>query len=392
MKIKQSLAIIFIFLGVIGFMVVLYRNSRYSDLTRPFSSYSLLSASWEKYKDKFINEGRVIDIADNNVTTSEGQSYALLRSVWIDDKKNFDAVWNWTNTNLKRKNDNLFGWRWGQREDKSFGILNAGGENTATDADTDIALALIMADRRWGIQEYLNDALKILNDIWFFETEIVEDKRYVIAGNWARDKDKIVLNPSYFAPYAYKIFAEVDSRHDWNSLVKPAYEILSRATAESLDKNQAKGLPPDWVVLDRKSGHLSATAVDKLTTNYSFDAIRIPMRVYLDYYWYKSEDAENYLKNSFHVLTDDLKNKGKLGSVYAHDGSVLNDAENPSMYATSLGFLLLQNKDLARKIYEEKIIKLYSNNQNTFLPELPYYDQNLLWFGAAIYNNKLIKI
>ena len=230
-----------IFLLVIGFGIygaTLYINRGYNQKTRTFSSYVLLTSSWENYKTRFINQdGRVIDYGQNGITTSEGQSYAMLQAVWMDDKATFDKVWAWTKDTLKRPNDNLFSWRWGQLDNNQYGVLPDGGENSASDADSDIALALILAGRRWEQSDYINQAKPIIQDIWNIETDVVNNKRYLVAGNWAIGNDKSVINPSYFAPYAWRIFATVDDdpTHDWNGLIDPAYQLLNQASQAPLD-------------------------------------------------------------------------------------------------------------------------------------------------------------
>lgn len=80
---------LFVFIIGLGILVsVLYLRSHRSQQTYTFSSYTLLTSSWEKYKIRFINQdGRVIDYSQNGITTSEGQSYAMLQAVWIDDKE-----------------------------------------------------------------------------------------------------------------------------------------------------------------------------------------------------------------------------------------------------------------------------------------------------------------
>ena len=383
----KQLGIIFIILSVGILAYVLYANSRYSSVTRTFSPYSLITSSWEFYKKKFINaDGRVIDFSQNNITTSEGQSYAMLRSVWVDDKGTFDKVWHWTKTTLKRPDDNLFGWRWGQRSDKIYGFYDNGGNNSAADADTDIALALILANKRWQDSSYLNDAKVILKDIWNVETDTVQNNRFVLAGNWAKQKDTVIINPSYFAPYAYRIFAQVDTEHDWNSLIDPAYDLLNKSGKDPLDTNKAVGLPPDWMALSRSSGTYVKPSDQNLRTTYSYDAVRVPWRIALDYSWNKDERARLYLESSFEYLKNLYQQNGKLASTYAHDGTVVINTENPVMYSTFLGYLQIVDPSAAKKMYEEKILKLYSNELNTFNTDIPYYEQNWLWFGTALYN------
>lgn len=350
-------------------------------------------SSWERYKPQFIlPEGRVADHTQNGITTSEGQSYAMLRAVWVDDKATFDTVWKWTKDNLKRPNDNLFGWRWGERKDGSFGFLEDGGENAASDADVDIALALIFAGERWNDGRYVAEAKEVLKSIWELQVDTVNGKNYMVAGNWAKGAQQVVLNPSYFAPYAWRIFAEVDKEHAWLSLIDPAYELLQQVGQDPLDKGRSVGLPPDWVAIDKPSGKLMAPSNGNLKTDYSFDAMRVPFRIALDYLWFKEQRAYDYLANNYAIFEQKFTESGKLPMVIAHHGDVLNDSENPSMYGTALGYFKVVKPEIADVIYEQKILKLYASDKNSFNSELPYYDQNWLWFGTALYNDFLINL
>ena len=116
----------------------------------------------------------------------------------------------------------------------------------------------------------------------------------------------------------------------------------------------------------------------------------IGRRITVDYQWNKEERALNYLSSAFKKLRDDYLQNGKLPTSYSRDGNVINGDESPLMYSTALGYFKTTNQNLAEKIYQEKIIQLYSNDTNSFKESLPYYEQNWLWFGAALYNNKII--
>lgn len=389
---RKTIGIVLIILGVGVLTYVAYRQSK-STATRTYSEYSIMVSAWERYKPQFIlPEGRVIDRTQNNITTSEGQSYAMLRAVWVDDKATFDKVWTWTKQNLKRPSDNLLGWRWGERQDGKYGFLENGGENAAADADIDIALALIFAGERWNDDRYTAEARKLLKSIWELQVDNVAFKNYVVAGNWAKGAQQLVVNPSYFAPYAWRIFAEVDPEHDWLSLIDPAYELLDKVGREPLDKGRSVGLPPDWVSIDRSTGALTAPSNGNLKTDYSFDAMRVPFRVALDYLWFEEPRAREYLTNSLAVLGEKFENEGKLPMIFAHHGDVLNDSENPSMYGTAMGYFKIVKPELAEVVYEQKILKLYASDKNSFNSDLPYYDQNWLWFGTALYNDFLINL
>lgn len=200
----------------------------------------VLADMWESYKVNFIQEdGRTIDKGAALITTSEGQSYTLLRAVWADDRQTFDQAWKWTNVNLKKRtNDKLFAWKWGQMSDGTWGVLeHEGGMNTASDADQDIALALILAYLRWNDDYYLTQARNTLADIWKVEVTELNGQPYLTAGNWATTDDYIAINPSYYSFAAYPLFAKYDPVHDWMGAKETSYTILNRAT---------QVLPPDW--------------------------------------------------------------------------------------------------------------------------------------------------
>ena len=387
---RKPLGTILVIVGIVIILFVIYANSKLSRQTRVFSSYSLLSSSWDAYKAQFIQaDGRSIDPSQENITTSEAQGYALLRAVWIDDKPTFDKVYQFTMNNMKRPHDNLFGWRYGKLANGKYGFLPNGGDNSAADADSDIAFALILASRRWNDPSYQDNALPTIKDMWKYETASASGKRYVIAGNWAQNREKLILNVSYFAPYEWRAFATVDRQDNWLTLIDPAYQLLTNSGAAPLDKAKGVGLPPDWLTIDRQTGALASANISNLTTNYSFDAMRMPWRIALDYQWYKDQQAYNYLKNSYGYLAQQYGKNHMLASSYAHDGSVVTASENPAMYATALGYFTVINKPLAAQMYQNKIIRLYSNDQNSFNRTIPYYEQNWLWFGAALYNNFL---
>jgi len=386
---KKVFGILLVIFGAGILLAVSYMNSKFRNTTRVFSTRTLLLTSWDDYKKAYINDdGRVVDHSQEGITTSEGESYAMLRAVWTDDKSMFDTIWKFTQNNLKRPKDALFGWRWGKDAQGNYAFSPGGGGNSASDADSDIALALILANRRWGDWKYEDDAKKILDDMWKLETAEAAGRRYLTAGNWAADQKQIVVNPSYFAPYAWRIFATVDMKHDWMSLIDPAYELLKKSGQEKLDRQQAVGLPPDWIAIDRATGQLIPVNKEGLTTNYAYDAMRVPWRISLDWRWNKEEKAREYLQ-SLQFLGNEWKEKGRLEAGYYHDGSPLSVGEQPTMYSTALGYFMAVDPNEGDKVYQDKIVKLYSNEENNFRKDLPYYEQNWLWFGAALYKDFL---
>jgi endoglucanase len=247
----------------------------------------------------------------------------------------------------------------------------------------------VLAARRWNEPAYLTEALKIINDIWEKETVAYADKRYLVAGNWAITETEAVINPSYFVYYAWREFAKIDEKHDWTNLIDSSYEILNDVTRETLDKGSSGGLPPNWFILNLKNGGLLPGRDGGMNTNYSYDAVRVPWRVAFDYQVSADTRAYQYLTLNFESIKNYYKDFGLLPSVWAHDGVPASKVENPVMYATAISVLAQTDKKMAKRMYEEKIINLYSLDRSNFREDLPYYEQNWLWFGVALFNQSL---
>ena len=296
----RLIAIILIVSGVSLAAYATFRSSDATDKNLVFSDNTLLNGLWDNYKKIYweAETGRTLDKQQDNITTSEGQSYTMLRAVWQSDRTTFDKSWAWTKEQLGRPNDALFAWKWGKRSDGTYGVFtDQGGQNTASDADSDIALALIMAANRWQQQSYLDEAKRILASIWEQEVITVQGKPYLAANDLEKNSSRAaILNPSYFAPYAYRIFAKIDSQHDWNGLINSSYELINTAMDAKLDKGDSARIVPDWISMDKMTGQIMAPqGASNLTTNYSFDAMRTAFRLALDYEWNREQRAYDTL-------------------------------------------------------------------------------------------------
>ncbi|MFP4017141.1 MAG: glycosyl hydrolase family 8, partial [Halanaerobiales bacterium] len=106
---------------------------------------------WEEWKSARITSSgasgykRVQRAAASDYdSVSEGLAYGLLFSVYFDEQPLFDDLYGYVRHYL---NDNgLMAWH----IDAQGNVVGEGGWDCATDADEDIALALIFADKVWG--------------------------------------------------------------------------------------------------------------------------------------------------------------------------------------------------------------------------------------------------
>ncbi|MEB3244362.1 MAG: glycosyl hydrolase family 8 [Vampirovibrionales bacterium] len=240
-----------------------------------------LGTTWQAYKSRFIQaDGRVKDLKAGSITTSEGQSYALQRAVWQNDRAVFDTVYTWSVNNLQKpRGDALFAWKWGRADDGAWRILD---KTAASDADQDIALALLMAAERWQHPDYKTEAMRILADFWQKETLETPFGRILLPGDWQipPEVETRQLNPSYCAPYAYRIFAEADPGRPWKLLIDSCYTALSQSMALA-----PTGLPPDWVEFSLKTGEYSLfghPTQDDPRSDFGYEAMRAAWRLQVD--------------------------------------------------------------------------------------------------------------
>lgn len=334
--------------------------------------------------------GRTLDRQRNSITTSEGQAYTMLQAVWQNDQPTFNTSWHWSVDNLKRPTDSLPAWLWGERSDGTYGILtDQGGTNTASDADTDMALSLVFASDRWNQSTYGPAAKKMIADIWARDVVTITGQPVLTADNQEMlDPNQVLVNPSYFAPYAYVIFAKLDPAHNWLGLRSNMYRIISQASLSPLDQPTSDGLPPDWIVINRKSGAIRPSTTTGQTSQYSYDAMRLPFRLSLDYLWNNNSSARSLLKQYGYLATL-WQTSGKIVSAYSHQGTALNQVESPSVYAGSIGYFLVVNPSLGEQIYQNKLLPEYNSTTKSWQTALGYYDQNWIWFALALYNHQL---
>ncbi len=352
----------------------------------PPPASTLLRESWEGYKRDFIlDEGRVIDPGRDRQTTSEGQSYALLRAVWTDDRETFDRVWRWTQANLQKRDDHLFGYLWGP---EANGLLST---SAAADADQDLALALVFAGHRWRDPTYLREARNVLGDIWQKEVAVVNGTPYLTAGDWAphlREPGPAV-NPSYLSPYAYRIFAREDPAHPWNALVSSSYQILLACSQANLDAGSSVGLPPNWCALDRNDGSAQPYRAMADADLYGYDAFRVMWRVALDYEWFRAPEAKAYLQGSGY-LRRQWRDHHRIAAEYGHDGAS-SLREEPTVYGGDIGNFVVTDPAGARAILQDKLLAArrtgggvaYWGHRNN------YFEQNWVWFGVALATHQI---
>ncbi|MBI5003961.1 hypothetical protein HZC00_02615 [Candidatus Kaiserbacteria bacterium] len=362
-----------------------------------FSPPQMLSALWNSYKKVYVaSDGRTIDPGHNNTTTSEGQSYTMMRAVWMGDKETFDTSWGWTHRALERP-DHVFAWLYGKQGDGTYGILaDQGGMTSASDADVDIALSLVFAYARWQDPAYLESASTTIAAIWNAEVITIQGTPYLTADSLEKTSTSpwAAVNPSYLNPAAFRIFARIDTAHPWLELVDSSYDLIARASDSTLDKKKSADLPPDWIRIHKQTGAIEPLHdTPETTTDFGYNALRLPWRLTLDWQWFHDSHDQAILKR-FSFLSEEWNKNSFLYATYAHDGSTATGTahESPAMYGGTIGYFMTVDPSLAPVVYTTKLESLFSPDNNTWNTDMSYYGDNWAWFGIALYNDLLPNI
>jgi endo-1,4-beta-D-glucanase Y len=234
-------------------------------------------------------------------TVSEGIGYGMLIMVYMDNDKNntqgkFDKLWKYYQSH---STGGLMDW-------KISGFGGVVGSGSATDADLDAAVALLMADKQWG--GYASAANTLISAI---ASKDVGGDYFKGGSNWA------AYNPSYLSTVATQLFASLGGGN-WSTVQSNCYKLLQNA------QNSTTGLWPNWCSQSGTPG----SGVGDNQELYGFDAARTPWRLGWAYVWYGHPQAKTLCTKEvswFKTKTGD--EPGKVGQMYNLDGTINTGAK-----------------------------------------------------------------
>lgn len=222
--------------------------------------------AWQRFKLLYLSpEGRVIDAStEGQITTSEGQAYALFFSLVANDRAAFDSILRWTNDNLAAGDlaTSLPAWKWGRAEDGTWRVLDA---NAAADADLWMAYSLGEAGRLWNNIVYTRLGAEIARNILGQEVATVRGlgtvllpgpRGFVTKQSWR-------FNPSYSPLSVIRGLARQTKEPLWTDIAQSSEQIILGSAP--------KGFAADWIEYTRE-GFISDRASRGVG---SYDAIRV---------------------------------------------------------------------------------------------------------------------
>lgn len=315
-------------------------------------NHDSIQVYYQRWKDKYITaegcrKGRRVLFDDGKSTVSEGIGYGMLLGVYMNDRKLVDDLYAYY-----KSFPNMHGLMHWKINEKG----GVEGENAATDAEEDVAFALIMAYEQWGVQKgkgivnYYKEAKSMLFKIMDYE---IEGSSYVLKPGdmWGGSK---ATNPSYFAPGYYRVFSKFSKDKRWLRVADKCYEIIFKSW------NENTGLVPDWCNSEGGSAANVGWAREQGTA-YLYDAARTPWRIALDYIWFGDTNALAYcLKVSDFVKARTIY---RIRDGYRLDGTRIGTNHNSTFIGTFGVGTMATNKNyqrLTEQAYYENM-KVWSN-------------------------------
>jgi endoglucanase len=230
-----------------------------------FAQADTIGAQWTVYRGRFVTEeGRVLDTGNKQISHTEGQGFAMLLANAAGDKASFTKIWDWTRTNLQRR-DGLFSWEW----DPSNTKKPVRDPNDASDGDILIAWALARAGRSWDDHTYTAAARRIIANIRRHLLVRAPGRLVLLPGADGFKKDGItVVNPSYYVFPALSEFIRLSPSPEWQRLRHDGLGLLSQA------RFGRWGLTPDWIDVAH-DGDIALSA--KYPPRFGYEAMRVPL-------------------------------------------------------------------------------------------------------------------
>lgn len=294
------------------------------------AAHSKLQTLWNSWKGSYGGSK-----VPNNV--SEGSGYGMLMAVMMNDRAGFLQLWQAAESQLWLSKDGSpsDGWYAWKPSPTTEGMAQA-----ASDADEDIALALIFASALvkagywqpmsvtfsyylfdkatgrtggaigpvtisvetraaqilYGVERYMTSGVQTaFNKKHHFTHASMEYQLKDASGNAVT-----LYNPSYFSPAWYRVYEDFNatmkrsSEANWPQVIENGYTMIQSQPSAN------KGLVRDWsneigakVKMDFFTGELFGH-VDEMY----YDGIRAPYRLGVDAIWWGDANAKTYVANA----------------------------------------------------------------------------------------------
>jgi len=284
-------------------------------------------------------------------TYSEGIAWGMLFSVIMDNGSNnartyFDSFNEYRKT--YRNSRGLMGWH----VDKNAVLKDSG---IAVEADENMAMALILANRKWGSnsrRNYENDAKEILNALMKYCVQTPE--MFMKPGDtWG---GYTLVHPCNFAVCFYKDWEQFTAESRWSAVKSESYNILQK-----IYTSYPTGYLPHWC--DYEGNKPSGQEAYFEDYTFEYDALQTAFKITLDYLLNGNQTHQlafsipNSLSYSVRKSTNNDVNW--IGSGYDLNGNIVNYSYGNSAFVGAFGVA-----SMVSSAHQQWCNSLYSSLRN----------------------------
>ncbi|MBC7387594.1 MAG: T9SS type A sorting domain-containing protein [Opitutaceae bacterium] len=264
--------------------------------------------AYDSWKSRFVQscgtKGSLVKFEPSGSVVSEGIAYGMLLAAYAGDKPLFDDLWKFYKNS---SSGGIMDWKWSSCTSKS---QNGG----ATDAELDVAMALIVAADQWPSGSYLTDAKTLVAIIRASE---VTNNQFNNGNTWGQTDCR---NPSYQSPAYAREYAKIESNQStfWNNVVTGNNALL-RA-----NRNANTGLVSNWSNTSGAANNCNGP------NEYGYESVRNPWRMVTDVIWHgRATGTDNSNTSLATEIADKMANWAK-NDVANFKGPVSTSASSPN--------------------------------------------------------------
>ncbi|MFQ5542564.1 MAG: glycosyl hydrolase family 8, partial [Candidatus Binatia bacterium] len=169
----------------------------------------------------------------------------------------------------------------------------------------------------------------------------------------------------------------------WLDLTDGSYHLILKIS-RSFDGRAGVGLVPDWIAIG-PGGNI--TSAKGFSDRFGWDAIRMPWRVGLDYFWFQEARAKQYMQTLLNFYVGEwTKQDGTFYVEYSYEGDPVQKHESPAGYAMGSAAFAAGQSPLLTDVLT-KIKATYNDENNSFKDKDNYYENSLTLLGLVFLKN-----
>jgi endo-1,4-beta-D-glucanase Y len=267
-----------------------YRAAKIRPTMAPEKQREAVLRYYENWKKNFVKQAcgddayQVVSPDAAYPFVAEGQGYGLvitasMASLDSEAKNVFDGILHYVLEHPSTNNADL------TAAEQDSSCVDAGGGNSATDGDMDIAYGLLLADKQWGSNGSINYAQLAIKRIAAIKrSEVHPTTKLMLLGDWSTAQDGDLYQTSRTSDWIahhFRVFRAATGDPFWDDVLR-AHQTAIASLQSAV--SPVTGLLPDFAQV---SGNTLRPADGKVLESprdgdYYFNACRTPWRIGLD--------------------------------------------------------------------------------------------------------------